>query len=415
MPTLHTPASDPAQVVLTFLESIGRRADAEFYLSLFRTLPKESFAILVADAQVASAAHGSLVEPLRFLSELGLFAPVVLGLFQNAKGHAEARRLSQQLPLAGLKANVHSAEEPNLAEVMRAELRAEIIPIVYFNSASDTDVGARLRRVGGLANALESRKVVLLRPQGGLRPRSGAVTLVGDEVTPATGGGRGISVLNLRTDYATLQQAGALFAKDADLLTHVRDLIQAAPALSVSVTSPLNILRELFTVRGAGTLVKSGSLIDRFSSYSELDVPKLQQLLETTFARGLRPEFWQRPVLNIYLEREYRGVAVVEPSPLVPFLTKFAVNQLAQGEGIGRDLWAAMTRDHPKLYWRAKSQNPITAWYMSHCDGMAKNGNWTIFWRGLGDEQIPAAIAQACSLPEDFSAPAVAPAPPVQS
>jgi len=392
--------------VLTFLDSIGQRSDAEFYLGLFRKLPKESFAVIVADAQVAAAALGSLVEQLRFLSELGLFAPVVLGLFRNAKGHSEARRLSQQLPLAGLKSAVHSAEEPGLAEVLKNELRQELIPLVYFNSASESDVAARLQRVSRMASTLGSRKLVILRPQGGLRPRA-AVTLVGEEMTPATGGGRGISVVNLRTDYATLRDGSILFAHDTELLGHVHDLLggMAEPDLAVSVTSPLNMLRELFTVRGAGTLIKAGAKIERFTSYEGLDKARLQQLLESTFDRSLAPDFWDRPVLGIYLEHDYRGVAIVHPSPLAPFLTKFAVGRLAQGEGIGRDLWAAMTRDHPRLYWRAKRNNPVTGWYTNHSHGMAKTENWTVFWRGLGNQDIPAAIDHACALPEDFTGP----------
>jgi acetylglutamate kinase len=390
--------------VLTFLESIGQRSDAEFYLGLFRTLPKESFAVVVAESQVATAASGSLVEQLRFLAELGLFAPVVLGAFRHAKGHAEARRLSQQLPLAGLKATVHSAEEPELPEVLRHELRQELIPLVYFNSASDAELSARLHRVGKLASALDSRKLVILRPQGGLRPKASAVTLVGDETTPATGGGRGISVVNLRTDYALLRQGSALFAQDSELLGHVHDVLQSIPdrAMAVSITSPLNMLRELFTVRGAGTLIKVGTPIDCFANYDTLDLARLQELLQDTFGRRLRDAFWQHPTLSVYLEKGYRGVAIVHASPLAPYLTKFAVSREAQGEGMGRDLWAMLTRDHSRLFWRAKRSNPISTWYTAHCHGMAKVDSWTVYWRGLEARDIPSAIEYACSLPEDF-------------
>ena len=42
---------DAAGVVLTFLESVGRRSEAELYLKLFRELPKESFAIIAPGPQ----------------------------------------------------------------------------------------------------------------------------------------------------------------------------------------------------------------------------------------------------------------------------------------------------------------------------------------------------------------------------
>jgi acetylglutamate kinase len=397
--------SDPAQVVLTFLESIGQRSDAELYLGLFRKLPKESFALVVVDAQVASSALGSLVEQLRFLADLGLFAPVVLGAFRSAKGQSDARRLHQQLPQVGLKAALHDADEPQLAEALRSELRSEVIPLIHFSATSEGDPSSRWSRLGQLARALETRKIVVLRPQGGLRPRAAAsVTLVGDEVTPG-GGGRGISVVNLRTDLAALQQGSALLARDSELLRLAHDVLQAAPEprFAISVTSPLNMLRELFTVRGAGTLIKAGAKIERFDGYGSLDVTRLQQLLESTFGKRLEGTFWQRPVLGVYLEHEYRGTAILQPSPLAPFLSKFAVSRPAQGEGIGRDLWAAVTREFPKLYWRAKQDNPIITWYQSHCHGMAKSNGWTVFWRGFGEQEIPALVQAACALPEDFS------------
>ena len=44
----------PAEVVLRFLESVGRRSEAEFYVELFRKVPKESFAAISVDANVAT-------------------------------------------------------------------------------------------------------------------------------------------------------------------------------------------------------------------------------------------------------------------------------------------------------------------------------------------------------------------------
>jgi acetylglutamate kinase len=390
--------------VLTFLESIGRRSDAELYLRLFRELPRESFAIIVADTQVISGALGSLVEQLRFLSELGLFAPVVLGLFRPNKAHAEARRLAHQLPLSGLKPSVHSAEETGLSDVVKDELRRDNIPIVYFNAASSPEVSARFIRLARLSRGLDSRKLVILRPQGGLKPLTGEVTLAGDDSAPSPQGG-GFSVINLREDYEILRQGQALVADDGELLRNVKELLanMTEPRLAVSVTSPLNLLKELFTVRGAGTLIKAGARILRFSDYRELDATRLGGLLEATFERTLADDFFTRPVLDVYLEHDYRGTAIVHPSKLAPYLTKFAVDRPAQGEGIGRDLWAAMTRNHPRLYWRAREDNPISSWYLHHCHGMAKVGKWHVYWRGLKNEEIPRAIDDACARPEDFA------------
>ena len=47
---------EPAEAVLRFLESLGRRTEADFYLSLFRAEPKERFAAISVDANVARSA-----------------------------------------------------------------------------------------------------------------------------------------------------------------------------------------------------------------------------------------------------------------------------------------------------------------------------------------------------------------------
>ena len=397
------PLPAAAEAVLTFLESVGRRSEAELYLELFRRLPKESFAIIAAEAPVMRQALGSLVEQLRFLSELGLVAPVVLGLFEPGSAATGAARLARRLPTVGLEPVVHDAGEEDLVEQLRAELGSEKVPLVRFQPGDCDGVAGRFARVGALCRELDSKKLVFLRRRGGLGPHGERrIELPGAHVLGAHGGG--ISVINLRTDAAPLLGSKLLAQRDRVLLARVRDLLMAPDAarVLVSVTSPLNLLRELFTVRGAGTLVKRGSAVDRFGSYAELDVPRLRALLEASFGRRAREDFFEREPLAIYVEQGYRAAAILEPSPVAPFLTKFAVEPLAQGEGMGRDLWQAMERDFPRVFWRARPDNPIASWYINECDGMLRLPRWQVFWRGLAPEDIPRAVAEAEARPEDF-------------
>ncbi|HLV66056.1 MAG TPA: hypothetical protein VKY73_09585, partial [Polyangiaceae bacterium] len=91
-----------AEVVLTFLESVGRRSEAELYLRLFHQLPKESFALIAPGGPVVRYGAGALVEQLRLLAELDLFAPLVLGLFDPESVAASLERLGRALPSVGL-------------------------------------------------------------------------------------------------------------------------------------------------------------------------------------------------------------------------------------------------------------------------------------------------------------------------
>lgn len=390
-----TSATSAAEVVLTFLESVGRRSDAELYLRLFQKLPKESFALIVPGAPVVRHGLGALAEQLRFLSDLGLYAAVVLGLFDPDSAAAGAERLQKRLSALGLEVRAYDAAEPALAERLREDLRAERIPIVSFTPREGQASAERAAAIGDLARALDTRKIVLLRRRGGLSARA-----------MATRAGRldtRLSVVNLNTDRDALLAAKRLGKREAELVELAGSLIRESSSLFVSVTSPLNLLKELFTVKGAGTLIKRGSAVQRKSSYAELDQARLHALLEESFGRTLLPGFFERPPLAVYLEADYRGAGIVFDGSLAPYLGKFAVERQAQGEGIGNDLWQAMLRDFPALFWRGRPDNPIDPWYQSVCDGMVRLPEWHVFWRGIAPEHVPEIVARAASFPSDFA------------
>ncbi|MFC1641435.1 hypothetical protein ACFL5O_01915 [Myxococcota bacterium] len=400
--SLSLPAA--AEVVLTFLDSLGRRSEAELYLRLFRQLPRESFAIVVTEAQVIRHALGVLLEHLKFLSELGLFAPVVLGATSPDTAERGAAQLGSHLPRVGLASSLHPMTTPDLADCVRAELMADRVPLLWFGPSGPKARIDRWVRIGRLADELGSRKLVLVRQRGSLalRDNTHAESL---ERLGILGPAGELSVVNLRTDRDLLLGPRLLTAEEARVLRSMQSVLEAAglgTQLTVSVTSPLNLLRELFTVRGDGTLIKLGTDVRRYFSYQELDVERLRGLLEKGFQRPLQPEFFTRTPSALYLESSYRGAAIVESSQVAPYLSKLAVDPVAQGEGIGRDLWQALGRDHSQLVWRSRRASRIATWYASQCDGMVRCPDWNVYWRGLEHAQIPEAISEALARPEDF-------------
>jgi len=401
--TAPAPQATPADVVLTFLESLGRRAEAELYLRMFRELPKESFAIIAPGRQVLRDGLGALVEQIRFLADLDLFAPIVLGVFDPVSAPAAGERVARRLSAAGLVPYEHSMAEPDLVENLIAELRAERVPVVHFPPTEGEGVEVRLARLAEIARVLDTRKVVLLRRRGGLVPRRDrAFELEGHTVGPAGW----LSVVNLRTDRAGLVASKRLPKRDGEILESAARLIELVDPnpLLVSVASPLNLMRELFTVKGAGTLIKRGTPIVRHTGYDTLDVPRLRALVETSFGRTLAPDFFDHAPHAVYLDEQYRGAAIVHPGATVPYLTKFAVLPQAQGEGMGLDLWQALSRDHARFFWRTRPENPVLPWYLGVCDGMARTAAWCVFWRGVEPALIPAVIAEADARPSDFVA-----------
>lgn len=378
---------EPADVVLRFLESVGRRSEAEFYISLFRAEPKEQFAAIGVDANVARHATEAVVLHLRFLAALGLAPVVVLGHFEPTDALEHGARIQRRLARAGVPGEMVAASDPSLVERCTQLARAGTLPIVTFGQSEGASVEERFERVGALLTALRTRKLLFLHRPGGLQ-RDGAL----------------LPIVNLSTEYAALEKSRELSRKEKLMLTQSRRLVfDLVPhKLTVAVTSPLNLMRELFTVKGAGTLLRRGAIIDRKGAYAEVDVDRMRQLLTSSFGRAPFESFFQKPVLRIYLEQGYRGAAILQETPLGAYLTKFAVEREAQGEGIARDLWDAFAADHPAVFWRARSKNPINEWYGKLADGQVKFQEWTVFWKGIAYEHAPMAIAFALSQPADL-------------
>jgi bifunctional N-acetylglutamate synthase/kinase len=104
-----------------------------------------------------------------------------------------------------------------------------------------------------------------------------------------------------------------------------------------------------------------------------------------------------------------------------PYLDKFAVSPTAQGDKIGDEVWQEMVESQPRLLWRSRSSNRVNGWYFDRSHGSymahlpeAENpsprddrcsettGRWTVFWRGLPDDEIMDAVHTALMLPATF-------------
>jgi acetylglutamate kinase len=383
---------DPAEVVLRFLESVGRPSEAEFYLNLFRSEPKEQFAAISVDANVARHATEAVVLHLRFLAGLGLFPTVVIGLFEPTDAQDHAARIQRRLGRADVPAELIPAGTPDLDARVIKTAQAGVVPIIAWSVAEGATAEDRFARLAALLTQLRTRKLLFLHRPGGLRQQGSLVPVV-----------------NLNTDFASLMSSRELSRKERALLTQSRSLVleKVPQKLVVAITSPLNVLRELFTIKGAGTLLRPGAVIQQKDSFDQVDRERLKALLTSAFGRVPYDSFFERPILRIYLEENYRGAAIVQKTPLGPYLSKFAVGKEAQGEGLGRDLWDAMMSDIPSVFWRARPSNSINEWYTKLCDGLYRNKDWTVFWKGIGVEYMPSAIAYALGQPVDL--------PPVQA
>jgi acetylglutamate kinase len=381
-----------ADIIQRFLESVGAKADIDLYLKLFRAQRKESFAILAPNAQIVKSALDPLHFDLRILAGLGLFPVVLLGLLEPKDADAQATRVHDWLvedavPCEVLRAAADPTAVGELVGAILATIGRGSIPLVSLEANAGTSTEARFRQLASLAAALETRKVVFLSRRSGF----------------ALGGGPVLSVVSLATDMDRLLAPGALPRGQVLLLRAVKQLLEAVPhRLSATVVNPLQLLRELFTVNGAGTMIRRGSHIDVYPGWPAVEHERVRALFESAFGRAVRGDFFDEEVARVYVEENYQGAAVVKQTPVGPYLTKFAVERQAQGEGIGGELWTLVTRDFPGFFWRSRSTNPIVGWYIKQCEGFARFPEWHVFWRGLPIEGIDPAIRYALAATTDF-------------
>ncbi|MBK7534059.1 MAG: hypothetical protein IPI49_01560 [Myxococcales bacterium] len=264
------------------------------------------------------------------------------------------------------------------------------LPAPRSAEARGADDGAdrRFDALSELVHQVAARKVVFLGRRSGLQPRGGRVVSM-------------IDLAEVDTVRPTLPEPqGALLRQIARVINAV------AHPITVSVTSPLDLLRELFTVKGAGTLVRRGMVVQSATSWEGLDRERLLTVIEEAFGKTLVPEFSSRPFLRAYVAGDYRGGAIVTETTLAPYLSKFAVTTVARGEGVGRDLWRNLTGDFPRLFWRSRADNPITSWYREQCDGLQRftlDGKpWVALWRGLAPPDLATAIEYCQRTQPDF-------------
>ena len=382
-----------ADIVQRFLESVGAKADIDLYLRLHRAQRKESFAMLAPNAQIVKSALDPLHFDLRILAGLGLVPVVVLGVLEPKDADAQATRVSEWLveddvPCDIVRATADPAVSAETLAAIRATVARGAIPLVSLEATAALTAPTRAS-ICSRRSPPRWRRARSSSSAGGRAWRRTAAPIP--------------PVVSLATDAQRLLVPGALPRGQAMLLRQVKRVVEAVPQrLSVTVVNPLQLLRELFTVNGAGTLIRRGSRIDVHTSWEGIDRARIETLFASAFERPVRDDFFAQPLERIFVEENYSGAAVMQVTPVGPYLTKFAVERQAQGEGIGGELWSLLARDFPSFFWRSRPANPITAWYGKQCDGFVRGPEWHIFWRGLPPETIEPAIRYALGLPSDF-------------
>jgi acetylglutamate kinase len=413
-------------IIVRLLTNIGSRKEVEQYLRHYASVDAQKVAVVKVGGTILEGSLDDLASSLAFLQKVGL-QPIVV--------HGAGRQVARAIREAGL---TRDAMTPEALEVSRRVLQRENLaladalegfgtrarPIVsgvfevkepgdvtrVHDAAIKSSLAAGYLPILAPLGETERGHILNLNPDVAARELALAVRSHKTIFLTAAGGlldgeGRVVSAVNLDEDFDELMKRDWVKKGMRRKLEQIRAVLMELPrSSSVSITSPEHLAKELFTHRGAGTLVRMGERVGKHDTFDGMDQPRLRGLLEQCFGRELDPDYFAKKTpYAVYLADSYRATAIFTREEPLPYLDKFAVTTEAQGEGIGGSIWKKVRKDIPKFFWRSRASNPVNDWYAEKADGSFKSDTWWVYWCGTQSfPEIQACVERALAMPATF-------------
>jgi acetylglutamate kinase len=274
-------------------------------------------------------------------------------------------------------------------ERLRVAVHQGYVPIV--SSVAHTPSGRALNvnadvAARELALAVRPHNTVFLNSAGGIND----------------GEGRTVPAINLAEDYDRLLAQPWVKHGTRLKLNEIKAVLEGLPASSsVSVVKPDDVIAELFSRSGSGTIVRTGERILRYDSAEDVakagvDMATLRGLFESAFGGRLVDDYFEKLIgptadkgrlAHLYVTESMRAAAVITREPNAPegalYMDKLAVHNSFRGLGIAELLWQKICRDVPTMFWRSRIDNTFNSWYYRQCDGSFSATEWSVFFYGL--------------------------------
>lgn len=420
------------RIVLELLAQLGSSREARQYLKEFSEVGEARFAVVKVGGGIIESQLDALASALAFLHRLGL-RPVVLhgagpqvdkaleeagietrrvdglrvtdeAVMEIARPviYRQNMRLIEALEERGIRARgiQHGVFRCDFLDREKLGLVGQIIDIDLSALRSAVDSGAlpvvtclgesasgQVLNVNAdiaareLVWAIQPHKIIFLTPTGGLLDRDGRV----------------ISAISLDNDYESLMKEPWVHSGMRLKLQQINELLSRLDrSASVSITSADQLTRELFTYRGAGTLIRRGEQVHVFENPDKTVMGDVAHRVEQSFGRTLRADWaasLERPLV-LLSESKRAAAVVVQGADGAPYLDKFVVTPDAQGEGLGAAVWQVLRARFPAMYWRARTSNPVLNWYFQQAGTTDRRDGWVVFTIGVADPALRARLVE---------------------
>ncbi|KZW00776.1 acetylglutamate kinase ARG6 [Exidia glandulosa HHB12029] len=427
-------AQTDRDTITRLLYSIGTKREVERYLRIFSSSANPSQPAKFAVIKIGGAVLDQIDElalSLSFLYRVGLYPVVVHGAgpqlneiieregvvpdyidgirITDAKTLQIARRvfLEENLRLVGALEQLGARARPITSGVFTADyldrakyglvgkitridkrpieaaIRAGALPIL--TSLAESPEGQILNvnadiAAGELAKELEPLKIVFVNEKGGLFH---GVT------------GKKLDVINLDEEYDLLMKEPWVKYGTKLKIREIKELLDHLPrSSSVAIISADMLQKELFTDSGAGTLIRRGYKLFKYSSIDGIGPDRLRQVIHdrdpdvlsgVSSVSGALSSIAQTPH-TIYADEALDAVAVVShPENEVAVMTHLLPSKHGVLNSVVDNVFSAIKKDHRKLFWTARAEDENRTWHFERADGSFTRAGRSLFWYGVQD------------------------------
>ncbi len=403
--------------------TIGQEAD--YYLQLMRELEPDRFAVIKVGGEAIEQELDSLTSDIAVLANLGLYPVIIHGGNPQINADLQARgietkkhngiritdedtlrsvetglgqanqALVEALAEKGVQATsvvggvfsagykdkealgfVGEVEQVN-TEAIRQAIREKKIPIVSCIGQDETGQPLNINgdtAAQALGATMQPSKFIMLTSTPGVLGRDGQL----------------LNVINDTQEVKKLIDDGTISEGMIPKVEAGMKVLHKLPAeSSVVITDPAQLMKELFTHQGGGTLLRHGDAITHLPSISAVDQDAVRSLIETAFNKRLVDDYFDTlpEDTEVFItDRGYRGIAIVIPGKEgePAYLDKLVVRPEEAGHGIGDEIVDKVLQEHPEgVFWRVRKNNKSLPWYRSRGRGQEydwSDDEWIIFF-----------------------------------
>ena len=411
------------QIIREVLTQLSSSHEAQYYLEQYSSTDEMRFAVIKVGGGILAERLDDLAASLAVIRHLGLHPIIIHGAgpqidvaVKNAginNKKVDGLRISSEEVMAVARPVMYKANRELVTALEHHQVRAVgFLHSVFHCDYENKDKYGLVGRIEGIdldsiKNAIQTGFTPVIASLG--ESASGQILNINADIaarelvwaispskvifiTP-TGGlldadNNLISSISLKNDYSSLMKSEWVHSGMRLKLQQIHDLLQPLPhTASVSITSVDNLVKELFTHRGAGTLINKGESIHVSDNIEIDEIEPLKSLVESAFGKTLEKNYFEKQNFHKILISESGGAAAIVVTGFngVPYLDKFAVTPEARGKGYAAALWRSLKSHCPQLYWRSRANNTFTPWYYKKADFSMKDHNWVSFSYGVDD------------------------------